>query len=484
MSVILTLIVSNTVTASSEFDEWKKKQEASFTTYLNEEQAAFRQALETDWENFKLAQPNVLYSEPKFDEPPVAPKEPKKIVDVVPEPNISPEPSPIPMPEPVPEVEPEPIPAPEPTPDPIQTKPVNRNQIEILYLGRSYQLPKLSFEFHKLKADNTEIAEAWESLYPELPEIAETIGGDPAFESLSDWALISLLNKYAKKAAKSDENGGQLILWALLMELGYDARLAYDKQHLYVLLPSKQKIYGKSSLNFHGINYYLLTGRAPESSLYTHTKTLDTNGIFDFAFSDEQPVKGLIPRKHKLKDEKSGISVSYLTYPQLGEYYRYHPLLDFVWYFRVSPSDPHYLKLVDELKVSLNGLSDMAKVRALLSLIQYGFEYKRDHEQWGEEYYSTPMHTLMLDAVDCEDRSFLFAYLVEQVVGIDTVGLKYPGHLAVAVAVDSGDMAINSDYVVVEGRKFYVADPTYIGADVGQAMTTFNGVTPQIINKH
>jgi hypothetical protein len=89
----------------------------------------------------------------------------------------------------------------------------------------------------------------------------------------------------------------------------------------------------------------------------------------------------------------------------------------------------------------------------------------------------------MLDAVDCEDRSFLFSYLVEQVIGLQTVGLKYPGHLAVAVELIEPHPDPDADSVYVDGRKFYVSDPTYIGANVGQAMTIFDGVVPSIINK-
>lgn len=118
-----------------------------------------------------------------------------------------------------------------------------------------------------------------------------------------------------------------------------------------------------------------------------------------------------------------------------------------------------------------------------MSLVQHGFKYLRDDEQWGEEYYATPMHTLMLEAVDCEDRSFLYSFLVEQVTGLRTVGLKYPGHLAVAVELSASHPEENADFVIVNGRRFYVSDPTYIGASVGQAMPMFDGVTPVIINK-
>ena len=45
--------------------------------------------------------------------------------------------------------------------------------------------------------------------------------------------------------------------------------------------------------------------------------------------------------------------------------------------------------------------------------------------------------------------------------------LNYPGHLATAVRFDN-DVA--GDYMVIDGKRYVVCDPTYIGSHVGEAM--------------
>lgn len=467
-ATLLTLLsTSHAVYANAEFEAWKQQQETSFNNYLSAEQAAFKKALESDWENFKLAQPQSIYSEPKVDKPPVAPEPSKQIVDVSPEIKEKP----------LPEVKP-----PEPEKPPVKTP--EKNTLAVYYLGQTFHLPNFSISYSPLKAENKAIANAWESLYPALTDTVEKLQSDAQVKALPDWALISLLDAYSAQVSNGDENGQQLLFWSLLMEMGYDARLAYDNQYLYLLLPSQQKIYGKAAIDIKGTKYYLLTGREPKGSLYTHTSSLNNQKTFNFSFSDKQPIQGLKAEQRVLRDDITGLELHYYVYPELASYYRHHPPIDLVWYFKVTPQDQNYQEMVNALKAALAELPKSTQVRVLLSLIQQGYEYEKDQQQWGEEYYATPMHTLMLEAADCEDRSFLFAYLVEQVVGIPTVGLKYPGHLAVAVALPDKDISPNAEYVLVAGQKYYVADPTYIGADIGQAMPMFDGIKPEVVNKH
>ena len=461
-SIVGAVFFSCNIIATEEFLSWKKKNNESFQSYKSEERAAFRQALNSEWESFKLIQPKNLYSEPKIDTVPVAPLKSEPLINMPKknEPDIT-------------------VPMDTPKLQPEKTK--KSNQIEINYLTRQFRLPEFNPRYLPLSVGKTNITSAWESLYPDLETLVKTIFESAELSDLSDWALISLLNEYALEVNNYDSNGSRFMLWGMLIELGFDARLAYDDINLYLLLPSQQKIYGKSSIKIDDVNYYIFIGELPNNPIYTYIASQPSQKRFDFSFSDKQPIRGLIPEKRTLSDSHTGLDVSYLIYPQLEDYYRNHPSLDFIWYFRVSLKDDYYLTLIDNLKNKLNNYPVTTQVKMLLSLIQHGFEYELDNDQWGEEYYSTPMHTLMLKAADCEDRSFLFSYLVEQVVGIDTVGLKYPGHLAVAVALDESETDNGADHVSVNGRKFFIADPTYIGATIGETMPMFKNVIPMII---
>ena len=71
--------------------------------------------------------------------------------------------------------------------------------------------------------------------------------------------------------------------------------------------------------------------------------------------------------------------------------------------------------------------------------------------------------------VACEDRAFLFAWLVRELVGLPVVGVTYPGHVATTVAFDDGAL-VSDTRVAFNGRDYSIADPTYLGSKVGQVM--------------
>ncbi len=458
-------------TANDAFQKWQQRRNQTFQSYLTAKQAAFKQSLQEDWARFKLRQPEAQFKDPKLSKAPVAPN---------PDPLPQAKPS---LPQPdvanIPPRQPRPVTpaAPQPAPPSEPLKDV----VSVDYLGVTYTLARLNPPRKPVQPDKQVIAETWEQFYPQLTTVATAIGSERQFQLLPDWGKISLLERYVRQLTGNDNNASQVMLWALLMELGYDARLAYDKTYIYLLLPSQQKIYARPAVTVGKQRYYALTGRTPSGALYTYSGQSQHQQNFDFSFHSPQFAGALPAKSYRLHDPKTGLSVTYSTYPQLQSYYRHHPQLDFVWYFRARLYPQTHDELVATLKQQLQTQPKTVQVAMLLSLIQHGFDYELDNIQWGEEYYATPMHTLMLRSVDCEDRSFLFAYLVREVTGLDTVGLKYPGHLAVAVAVDPKDMPKGATYVLVHDRPYFIADPTYIGAGIGQVMPMFTAAQPQII---
>ena len=54
----------------------------------------------------------------------------------------------------------------------------------------------------------------------------------------------------------------------------------------------------------------------------------------------------------------------------------------------------------------------------------------------------------------------------------------YPEHMYTAVCFDED---VPGDYIMVEGRKFTVADPTYYNADVGKTMSRMDNSKAKVI---
>lgn len=60
----------------------------------------------------------------------------------------------------------------------------------------------------------------------------------------------------------------------------------------------------------------------------------------------------------------------------------------------------------------------------------------------------------------------------------DVVLLDYPNHIATAVCFNEN---VSGDFVTVEGKKYIVCDPTYIGASIGKAMPQFKRVAAKVL---
>ena len=71
---------------------------------------------------------------------------------------------------------------------------------------------------------------------------------------------------------------------------------------------------------------------------------------------------------------------------------------------------------------------------------------------------------------------------MRDLLGLKCVLVYYPGHLASAVQfTDSEAIAKGGDYINVNGSKFIIADPTYIGATVGATMPDMDNTSAKVI---
>ena len=93
-----------------------------------------------------------------------------------------------------------------------------------------------------------------------------------------------------------------------------------------------------------------------------------------------------------------------------------------------------------------------------------------DGEQFGFEKPNFPDETFYYPYCDCEDRAMLYSTLVRDLLGLDTILLDYPNHIASAVRFTED---IPGDYVVLDdGSKYLICDSTYIGAPIGAWTST------------
>ena len=135
-------------------------------------------------------------------------------------------------------------------------------------------------------------------------------------------------------------------------------------------------------------------------------------------------------------------------------------------------------ELLPKFREKLKGLGQKEAVERLLNWVQTAFVYEYDDKVWGGDRTFFAEESLYYPYCDCEDRSILFTRLVRDLLGLKCILIYYPGHLASAVQFTE---SVQGDYIQLNGKRFVVCDPTYIGAPIGCTMSGMDNATATVI---
>jgi len=359
--------------------------------------------------------------------------------------------------------------------------------LEMDFYGRALEIPRLDLDGVRLagRIDEKVISGFWETMsglpHDDLLTHAATLAEDL---HLNDWGRLLLLNGIAHGQFE-DRNLIVLATWFYLLKSGYDARIGFWEGRVYLMLPAEQKIYGHTNFTLEGCRYYVVEpgggASKPQKLMIFEGDYPGARRALDLRLA-ELPRVGNDPYSRELRFAFAGKDYAFdLRYDNRAiEFLASFPLTDLDVYFTAPISGDLSRTLLGALRPALDGLSIRESVDLLLRLVQTGFAYKTDGDQFGREKYMFPEELLFFPYSDCEDRSVLFHYLVETLLGLDVVGLAYPGH--VATAVDFQRTQVGGDALTYDNRRYVICDPTYINAGAGMCMPRFQGTSPEVLN--
>lgn len=296
---------------------------------------------------------------------------------------------------------------------------------------------------------------------------------------LNDWGYYKLIEEITNKIT-NNINQKILLQWFFMVKSGYDVRLAFNSNELSLFIPVKQQLYSKPFIELNGKNYYeFYSFKSDKVKMYIKANQ-NAQKVLDFDLNI--PLKLGNKYEHRETDFRLNLKDYYfgLNYnPYWTDFFADYPQGDLKIYFDAAVSGEFKNSIFAELKPAVTGLSKRDAVNFLLRYVQESFKYKTDTEQFGYEKFFFPEETLFYPYSDCEDRAVYFAWLVRNLLNMEVVGLKYSGHVATAVNIPGQQ---KGDYLMFEGKKFIVADPTYIGAPAGLTMSKYVNEKPEIIN--
>lgn len=300
--------------------------------------------------------------------------------------------------------------------------------------------------------------------------------------NLCDWGYVKVVEAAAKKLYPASADKQAFLTVFLLNQSGYDAKLASRDGRLHALVHPSHTLYFRSGTIISGKAYYLISQSGKSSSAF---KACDTD--FRKGATPIRMVMNRIPafaadktkyRTYTSSKWQKAPPVEVKVNPSVIEFMNDYPILDWNLYGMSQLSPQVRSTIYAALSVIIEGMDAVEAVNTLLDYMQTGFEYMTDGNQFGYEKPFFFDENFYYPANDCEDRAILFAEFVKSLLGLDVVYLNYPRHLATAVRLPYD---IDGTYVTVDGKKYYVCDPTCINGKAGILAAVYSASRPKVV---
>lgn len=495
--LILTFLFSScsVITSSAQVDEFRKAYD-EFRNQAKQEYEDFRKKANEEYAEFvrnAWAEHKTLPAKPKpieKDVPPIVIKDEDKKRPI----------------EDTPVVIEEEIDIPDPTPQPKPVSPikeqeedgVERLKFALYGTNMSVRLSE-SKKISLAKVSKREIADAWKKLAAdEYNNVIRDCLELRIKHQLCDWAYLRMLDKLSSTFLGTGTNEAELFKAFLYCQSGYQMRLAIANNRLYMLYASQHIIFGKPYWDIDGMFYYADNFTAEQVQICD--ASFPQEQALSLYITDEQNFAPTISANRTLQaKDVDWLRVDVSENENLMKFCEDYPsssigdnfMTRWAMYANMPLNTktkeqlyPQFVTFFDALKRSFEeeGTDMQNYVPACVDLIchwiQTAFVYEYDDKVWGGDRAFFADETLYYPYCDCEDRSILLTRMVRDLLGLKCALVYYPGHLATAIAVGED---IKGDFIRIDGMKFLVCDPTYIGAPIGMTMPDMDNQSAKVI---
>lgn len=445
-----------------EYETFKQKVLCDYESFRDESNRRYADFLRNAWKRYKEETPQ---SAPKEGNP--IPPMPYEEKEDTPEPII---------------IEPQPVPIEDVTPQPKPVEPIREVPTEeddrffkMSFYGVACRVRLPEFAANCINGCSPEsVARGWERLSSnEMNNAIRDCLETRLRYNLCDWAYLQFLETLGNEFC-GDHNSATLLTAYLFGQSGYQMRLGADDNGLILLYGSRDHIFEKS--------YYVIEGEC----FYPLGDVMGGIEICAAPYPGEMPMSLSIMSEQKLGDSMSDErEIMSSRYPEVNAravvptnlikfFDGYptsavggNPLSRWAMYAETPIAASTKALLYPKLKESIANCSKVDATNRLLNWVQTGFVYEYDEKVWGHDRAFFAEETLFYPYCDCEDRSIIFSHIVRDLLDLDVALIYYPGHLATAVKFTDD---VEGNAMIIEGERYVVCDPTYIGAPVGAQM--------------
>ncbi len=466
---LLIALSFSTLFAQQSFKEFKKSQIDSFKEYKDERDNAFSNYLKQEWKAYTTQEVKPLYEKPKpitiesakpTEIKPVGPKISIKIED---DKELKEDPQQI-------------------SKEPDTALPTEKKPKDILFdfYGKNLEfdisdgIKRASF----YPANQTGIANFFDAVASsDYEDLVSDIQRASKSMNLNDWGIYLLVSKISRSVYENRDNS-KLLSWFLLNKLGYGVKVGLDDRHVVLMHYSTKTIYAAPSFSFESKKYYVFLGNSKDKILRVFsykqdypgaTKSLDLS-LHELPVLGEEFEDKLLSFYHYNK--KYDFAISYNK--NLIDFMATYPQADYETFFNAPIEKRTYRDLATSIKKYIDGKKASEAMNFVLAFVQKSFKYEQDNQQFGKEKVMFAQETLFYDSSDCEDRAVLFSYLMRELFGVSTLGVKYEDHMATALYIP-----LDGEKIKAGSKEYVIADPTYINSTIGTGMPKYRSLQPQ-----
>lgn len=296
---------------------------------------------------------------------------------------------------------------------------------------------------------------------------------------LNDWGVFWLVETVAD-AFCNTKNESVVMQQFLLNELGYKSKMARksgEEEMMMLFVATDCTLYALPYFKLNGLCYYNITDDKPGRFSICERSSAKARNSIHMRLENAPELPG--ERVRSMRQTANGqVAASVIVPQKLMEFYRQFPSCDYSVYVTAPVNEELENMLLASLKPAIEGKSEVEAANILLNYIHTAFKYATDDEQFGYEKPFFVEEVFYYPACDCEDRAIFYSYLVRKLLKLDVVLLDYPDHIATAVCFNEN---ARGDYFMIEGRKYVVCDPTYIGASIGMSMPCYKNTPAGIL---
>ena len=339
-------------------------------------------------------------------------------------------------------------------------------------LNISFYSEALHIEYHPdIKRDFTKKLEeeAIVQFYEQLEEtdyepMIASINRYQSKLGLNDWLVYELTQKIIEEIYSNNTRKEKVLAnWFLLSKLGYDTRLAFLKNEVFIYVRSFDDIYETPLIEDEGNKFVGLTEMqykrtSSNKAVYLLNFLPNPNGrVFTFSLKNLPKLKeDLIQKKFNFDWRGEFYEIEVQCDKTIVDVMKKYPVIGETDYVKTPFSSTLKKSLLPQIRGIIQGKSIKETLEILTTFTRSAFNYREDESYFGRSKPMIRDEVFFYPVSDCEDRSALFYGLVEQLLGLPMIIVAFPDHLTVAVALDEPI----GPSIRYKGKKFYICDPT------------------------